>query len=387
MHIGINASFVRKASTGIGQVSWHFLVELSRMIEAGECASHTYVIYVEEELSKELRVKLSSKISVRVLASKWYHRDDLIRKVWWERWLVPQAVKQDGCDAFVSLYQSATILPKSVHHGMVVHDIIPKLFPEYLNNARKRWYQRLIERAIVRASILIAVSEHTKRDMVEHLGLSAERIIVERPAIDPLFALPQSEGEIARVLTKYGLQHGFLYAGGGLEKRKNIEGLLRAYALLVKQKSSAELPMLVISGRLLPQLAPLVTDAEKLVGELDLLARVKLLGFVEQEDLPALYRSSVCFVFPSLYEGFGLPVLEAMTSGTPVITSKVSSLSEVGGEAVAYCDPHCIESIAGAIERVLGDVVLQASLRKRGLLRAKDFSWAKWTQAIQSAIE
>lgn len=389
MRVGINASFLRKPATGIGQVTWHFLEELSRIIDASSKSGSKrkeieFVLYLEEDVPSDIRI--SERFERHVFLPFWWRRDDLIRKILWEKCAFPRRAKKDGCDILLSLYQSATVAPKGVKHIMLVHDIIPRLFPEYLDNARKRKYQRLIERAISKADKIVSVSTKTEKDLINHLGVSPKKITIGPVDVDPIFKGKVSAKKSGETMKRYRLQPGYIYLGGGLEKRKNAEGLLRAYKLLVernkKEKFLSAIPKLVISGKLMPQLAPLVVDVEKLVKELNLSTRVRILGFVPQEDLPALYANACLFVFPSLYEGFGMPVLEAMSRGVPVMTSKTTSLPEVGKDAVLYCDPESVEDMAMMMKKALLDKELRATLGFRGKDRSLDFSWERFTRKI-----
>jgi len=187
---------------------------------------------------------------------------------------------------------------------------------------------------------------------------------------------------------KYGLNPGYIYTGGGLDKRKNTEKLVRAYKILQerngKEQFIRELPELVVSGKLLPELEPLILDIEKLVRELNLSRHVRILGLVPQEDLPAIYANALIFVYPSIYEGFGLPVLEALNQGTPVITSKTSSLPEVGGDSVLYCDPKDIGDLAMTIKNALINKKLRTTLAVRGKERASNFSSEKFAEKIMN---
>lgn len=377
MRIGINASFLRKPFTGIGQVTVHFLRKI------GERSDIEFILYTEEPISRD--IDLPRHFARRSFLPIW-KRDDLLRKLWWEMFSLPRAVQADQCDALLSLYQSPTVLPRNIRHIMVVHDIIPKFFPEYLNNSRKRLHWRLTEHGIRRADRIIAVSHHTEKDLIQHLGLLPAHISVVPIDVDPLFKRPVSSERSAEVLRKYDLSPGYLYAGGGLEVRKNMENTLLAYTMLrecaKEEGNESSIPMLVVSGALFPELAPLVTDVERRVKELDLLPFVRILGFVPQGDVPALYRNASVFLFPSKYEGFGLPMLEAMNMGIPVVTAKRSSLPEVGRDAVLYVDPDNPEDIALAIRNILGNDMLRRTLSERARERAKRFSWTRFSDTV-----
>ncbi|HFC76666.1 MAG TPA: glycosyltransferase family 1 protein [Candidatus Moranbacteria bacterium] len=368
--IGINVSFLRKPATGIGQVALNYLRTLNKNSQNIE-----YYLYAEEEFPEGLN--LVKNFKKRVFFPP-YTRDDLIRKIWWEKFLLPKKIKQDGCQSFISLYQSSTILPKNIRHTMVVHDIIPKLFPEYLNNWRKKLYWKLVERAIKKADKIIAISERTKQDLIKYLQIPQGKIEVRYLDVDEIYKKEVDEKKNQQVLEKYNLKPGYIYFGGGLEKRKNVEILLQAYKKL--RNKIERLPKLVISGKLMPELAPLVTDVEKIIKELKLEKEVSLLDFVPQEDLPALYKNARIFVYPSLYEGFGLPVLEAMNCGVLVICSNSSSLPEVGGGAVEYFNPQNTGDLVAKIKAFLKDAESREKLVAKGEERVKKFSWRNFTK-------
>jgi len=382
--IGINASFLRKPNTGIGQVTANFLKKLSGLKIDGV----RFILYLEEDLPKGF--KLKNNFEKRVFLPIW-KRDDLIRKIWWEKCMLPKRAINDGCSVFISMYQCPTVFPKAMKHLMIVHDIIPKLFPEYLNNSRKKYYWKQTEKGIRNASRIIAVSKRTEKDLIGLLRISPMKITENYIDIDEIYKKKSSENKNAKVLKKYKLKPGYILSGGGYEIRKNVEGAIQAYNLLLKQNESdnfiREMPKLVIYGKLLPQLAPLATDAEKLVKDLNLTKQVKLLDLVPQQDMPALFVNSSVFIYPSHYEGFGMPVLEAMNMGTPVITSKVSSLPEVGGDSVLYCHHNDIHDIAMVMKNVLLNKDLREALSKRAKEKAKDFSWKKFTEKILNIIK
>ncbi len=354
-----------------------------------------FILYLEEDLPKGF--KLPKYFTKKVFLPFW-KRDDLIRKIWWEKCLLPKRAKKDNCDVFVSMYQCPTIFSKSVKHLMIVHDIIPKLFPEYLNNSRKKHYWKLTEKGIKKADRIVAVSRRTEKDLIQHLGISPMKITNSYIDIDGIYKEEVSEEKNKKLLKKYKLKPGYILAGGGYEVRKNVEGAIRAYKELDSRLPTGQaglrgndnhykMPNLVIYGKLLPRLAPLATDAEKLVKELNLTKQVKLLDMVPQKDMPALFKNAIMFVYPSHYEGFGMPILEAMNTGTPVITSKVSSLPEVGGDSVLYCHHDDVEDIAMVMKNVMLNKDLRETLSARAKERAGQFDWNKFTEKVLNIIE
>jgi glycosyltransferase involved in cell wall biosynthesis len=392
MKIGINASFARKPNTGMGQITINFLKKLMEVqsskftLPTGrqEVQSLEFVLYLEEDLPKD--IKLPVNFQKRVFLPFW-KRDDLLRKIVWEKFLLPKKVCEDKCDIFFSLYQSPTIFnhgKSDPFHIMLVHDLIWEIFPEYISNSRKRLYWNLTKKAIKKAEKIITISRHTEKDLIKYLSLDPSLITVAYPDVDEIYKKEIPIEASGKMLRKYHLKPGYIYAGGGLEKRKNIEKLIRAYKqLLEKNKISLlieDFPLLVISGKLMPELAPLVTDVEKIIKEENLTSHVKLLDFVQQKYLPALYKEASVFVFPTLYEGFGLPVLEAMNQGTPVITAKNSSLPEVGWDGVLYCHSEDERELGQVIKNVLLNKDLRETLSRRGKERAAYFSWEKFVE-------
>lgn len=384
--IGINASFARKPGSGIGQVTINFLKELALsnpLFESGKDDETEFILYLEEDLPIENDLPKGFR---KCIFLPFWKRDDLVRKILWERFYLPHKVKSDGCDIFLSLYQCPTIISKKIPHMMLVHDIVPKLFPYYLNNRRKQLYWSWTEGAIKAAQKILVVSSRTEKDLIKHLGIGAEKISVNYIDCDNIYRKPISQAKIQRVLEKYKLKPGYIYNGGGLEVRKNTEGVVRAYKKLLESNKNnpfvEELPKLVISGRLLPHLAPLVTDIEKLTKDLNLSEHVQILGYVSQDELPALYSQAAFFIYPSHYEGFGIPVLEAMAVGCAVVTSKTSSLPEVGLDSVLYCNPDDVRDIMMVMKNLLTNHSLRKTLKIRGQERAKAFSWKRFTEKI-----
>lgn len=396
MKIGINASFCRKPYSGIGQVTISFLKKLIVEEEKGLPSEQAgkkqknkleFILYLEEDLPKTFRLpkNFQKKIILPI-----YRRDDLIRKIWREKYLLPRRIRKDKCDVFFSLYQCPTILNSKIKHLMLVHDIIPSLFPKYLDNARKKYYQKLTEKAIKNTTKIIAISKRTEKDLIQHLQVPTDKISTNYISIDEVYKKPASRENSKKVLKKYKLNSGYIFAGGGMEIRKNIEGVIHAYKLILEKNKNLHfietVPKLVIYGKPLPNLS-LATDAEKLVRELNLTKTVQFLGAVPQENMPALFRNALFFIYPSHYEGFGMQVLESMSQGTPVITAKNSSLPEVGLDSILYCHPKDTKEISLVMKKVLTDKRLRDTLSQRGLERAKFFSWDKFVKKFYNIIE
>jgi len=389
MRIGINASFLRKRDSGTGQVTAHFLGSLFAAIKQGidGFGEHDYIIYTEEEHQMQLPERVESKAFLPV-----YKRDDLVRKVIWEKKLLPKKVYHDNCDVFYSLYQCPTVL-KGVRHLMLVHDAVWKVFPEYLNNSRKRSYYRKVDKAIKKADHIMTVSEHSKRDIMKFFKLPEEKITVNYIDCDPIFKQDYTEHYAREVMGKHNLSSGFIFYVGGFDVRKNVSNLIESYGMLWSQyHGRVEIPDLVLGGEFYPQLIPLVTDIPSRIKEVEKkygvpAQKIKYLGFIDQKELPVFYREANFFCYPSLYEGFGLPVLEAMNSGCAVIASKTSSLPEVAGENSALLvDPGDEQQLMAAMQSFLANPAVKQQYIENAKARARQFNWSKFLATSYNAI-
>lgn len=280
------------------------------------------------------------------------------------------------------LFIPAHVLPlvHPRHSVVTVHDLGYLYYPQaYTRWAR--WYLRWSTSYNARAAAhLIADSEATKRDLLQHCHTPPEKVTVVYPGYDPSFAPVRDPARLAAVRERYRISAPYVLYVGTLQPRKNLLGLLDAFAVLAKEDKETHL---IIAGKKGWLYQPLFAHAEQLgLGQ-----RVHFIGYVPQEDLPTLINGARVFVLPSFYEGFGLPVLEAMACGTPVICSNAASLPEVAGDAAFLINPHDTEGLARALALVLADPDLHRDLAKRGLRRVRYFSWQKCAQQTLQVLE
>lgn len=372
MRIGINASFLRKPDTGIGQVTGGFVGELIKH----HPGKNEYFLYLE----KDVDLELPKNFHKRVFLPLW-KRDDLIRKVWWEKFLLAKKIKEDKCEVFVSLYPCPTFLPKNIRHKMLVHDLIPKIFPDYLDNWRKKLYFHLSCKAIAGADEIFTVSEWSKKDIHKYLKIPDGKIEVAYPSVGDEFFEKSESAKDNRILEKYGIFGRYIFYIGGFDFRKNIPGLFEAYAKLIEREEINDVK-LALGGEDKSQFSPLFTNVKEEIEKYGLGDRVKLAGFVKQKDLPAFYRNCEMYILPSFYEGFGLMALEAMASGAPAAVSKTSSLPEVGGDAVLFFNPHDTDEMSRVMAKVLRNNKLRLHLAEKGRARAKKFGWESFVKTI-----
>jgi glycosyltransferase involved in cell wall biosynthesis len=255
---------------------------------------------------------------------------------------------------------------------VTIHDCIHLRFPQYLPNRRAHMYARVMMRmAARRACRILTVSEASKQDILRYLEVPAEKVEVIYNALDQRLAAPPSEEEVTRVRERFQLRSPFILYTGNIKPHKNVDRLIEAFSLLRKRRAD-DLKLIIIGDEISKY-----PNLRRLVHRCQLHKHVRFFGFVPEETLAVLYRLASAFVFPSLYEGFGLPPLEAMASGTPVITSNVSSLPEVVGDAALLIDPLDPSALADAMWRVLEEPALRSELIRRGCERVKTFSWAR----------
>ena len=269
---------------------------------------------------------------------------------------------------------------------VTIHDLVSFLFPQTVPR-KYSLYMRLMTRLAVRsADRIIAVSESTKADLRRVLGVPEAQIAVIHEAAAPEFAAPPGPERVADVVRRYALTPPYCLFVGNLEPRKNLVRLIEAFTLVATgPPPGGTAPQLVLAGTR----AWLYNEILGAVADPTVARRVVFTGYVAPADLPALYAGAACFVFPSVYEGFGLPVLEAMAAGAPVVASRVGAIPEVAGDAALLVDASRPAALAEAIEAVLGDPALRARLVERGRTRARVFTWelaARRTRAVYDAV-
>jgi glycosyltransferase involved in cell wall biosynthesis len=294
-----------------------------------------------------------------------------------EQFRIPLALKREGVTLFHAPHY---VLPPLVRCQSVVtiHDCIHLMFPQYLPNRIALAYARTsIDLAARRATRVMTVSESSKRDILRFVDTEPDKIDVIYNAYDERFGVEPREEDVVRVRERYQLHDEFVLYAGNVKPHKNLERLIEAFDLV--RKRGLDHLKLVLIGDEISKYAAL----RRAVHQHQLHKYVRFVGYLPEETLAVMYRLAGVFVFPSLYEGFGLPPLEAMASGTPVVTSNVSSLPEVAGDAAVLVDPYDPHAIADGIHRVLTDEDLRRSLRQKGLARAKQFSWEQSVRRIR----
>lgn len=358
MKIGIISEPLNQNLTGIGNYTYKIISELNKINHNGKI--NIYLINsVHTELFRYMDELIIRNIFNRVL--KTY--------LWYPYAIIKLNREKTDLNLIHNPSQIPTFFKPKQKYVITVHDITPLLFPKEHKSGKSFIYRLLFPRTLKTADKIITVSHNTKQDIINYFKTPDEKIKVIHLAADKKYQ-PLNKEIISKFKEKYNLDFPFLLYVGTLEPRKNIPTLIKSIYKLKKNNLPHKL---VIAGKKGWKYKSIFS----LIEELDLQNDVIFTGYVPDVDLPALYNAADMFVYPSLYEGFGLPPLEAMACGCPVITSNTSSLPEVVGDAGIMIDPHDVDELAEAIYEVLTNDGLKANMVEKGLDRAKTFSWER----------
>jgi glycosyltransferase involved in cell wall biosynthesis len=357
--IGVDARAAAEVPAGRGRVVRELLEAL-----AGLPGEHSYVLYCRRpgDLALDGRFRWETVESPDPL---WHLRTAL--------------AASRACDVFLSTNSYLTAWFLRVPTAIIVYDLIP-----FRPGAHAQRRSQLIEKATIRPALrrarsLVCISEATRSDLVELFPYASPKARVVRLAVSDRLRRTRSEAELASVRGRLGLDGSFVLCAGTLEPRKNLVRLIDAFIGLPDELRAPH--MLAVVG-------PKGWEAEEIHRRIsEAGASVKLLGYVSDDELAALYQACTLFCYPSLYEGFGLPVLEAMTCGSPVLTSRVSSMPEIAGDAALYVDPLDVADIRAGLVRLLSSEEERRSLAERGRTRAANFAWERTAREMLEALE
>jgi len=361
MHVALNAHLLSLSQSYRGAgISW-YIFNLLQNLPIVTPDNH-YTAYLHDRAFHPTAPNLELNFS------SWPTYRPPVR-IAWEQFALPLALQRNPPDL---LHAMAFVAPIAMRQPFVV-TVYDLSFLRYPDSFRpfNRWYlSTFTAYSVKRARAVIAISESTRQDVIHLLGKPAPQVHTIYCGTDEQFR-PWPPAEIATFRAQHGLPDTFVLYLGTLEPRKNLDGLIRAYAAWRAQEPTA--PMLIIAGGK----GWYYQEIFALVESLNLTPYIKFAGYVPQAELPLWYNAATVFVYPSHFEGFGLPVLEAMACGTPVITSNISSLPEVAGEAARLVNPTDTAALTIALKELLGQADLRADMRARGLAQAAKFRWAK----------
>jgi glycosyltransferase involved in cell wall biosynthesis len=300
-------------------------------------------------------------------------------RLYWEQRRLPRSLRREAVEVLHSTHHTLPLVGVAARRVVTIHDLTFLRIPERYPLVRRIYMQATTRLSARLADAIIVPSGAVRRDVVERLGVPEDRVHVVYEAAAQRFR-PVEPGVARAVAEKYGIDPPYILSVGSLEPGKNRARLIRALARL---RNEGVTHHLVIVG----QRAWRYDDDFDLVEELGMGRRVSFAGYVPDDDLPGLYSGATVVALPSLYEGFGLPVLEAMACGVPVLTSNVSATAEVAGDAALLVHPQSVDQIAAALRRLLSDEALRAQLSAAGRERAAQFSWARAAEETHRVYE
>jgi glycosyltransferase involved in cell wall biosynthesis len=307
--------------------------------------------------------------------TRWPRRHTFPKRSLWMQLYLPRLLREEAPDLVHYTSYDGPVLDR---HPSVVsfHDMALYVCPEYFTWKTLLAKKTLMPRMARTARRILTLTEAVKEEIVQILRVPPERVAVAYPAPDDGFIPPESPEELASALAAQGVHRPYIFAVGTLEPRKNVAGLLRAFDLL---KNEARVPhALVVAGARGWRFGPIFETARSMRHS----DAVQFLDYVPLADLPALYAGADLFVYPSFYEGFGIPPVEAMRCGTPAVVSDIPPHREVGAGAVVRVDPHDAASIAEGMHRVLSDSSLAERLCREGKARAAEFTWQRTSRRV-----
>ncbi len=360
MKIGINMQLLSATDAGVGQYARNLADNVTRFD-----TDNRYFIFGDPGRLNAFDSSNTTVIPTHSIVSR------RIRRILWEQLILPGKVTARNLDIMYYPDHTTSFLRMSCPVIITVHDLAFLAFPKTFGTATRVYKSLAVSRSAARADLVIADSEATKRECMRLLDLPEEKLRVVHLGVSPLFGPVRDEQKLEMVRTKYGLEGDVVLYLGTLEPRKNLVRLVQAFHRM-KARGHGKVKLVIGGSK-----GWLFKEIFETVEKLGLSEQVVFTGYVPAEHLPALYAIARVFVYPSLYEGFGIPPLEAMASGCPVVTSNTSSLPEVCGDAAVFVDPYETDEIATAIDRLLDDPSACEQLRAKGFAQAARFGWER----------
>lgn len=369
--IGIDINCLLYDQSGFGRYTRNLIKNILALDPSNE-----YFLYANFIRKSAERKKILTNF-IRETGAKNVHLRPLLLPAQWKEIITGTnfsypKIMPDELDLFFAPHFAGVAKNGFQKTVVTIHDLVFLKYPEHRGEKLSRYYLKRTKIAVEKASHIIAVSEATKKDLISLLQVPGEKITVIHEGVEDSFCPNIDVRTIALHTNKYvGPKTKYILSVGTLEPRKNLSIIVKAFSLLPLSLQN-QYKIVFVGGKGWNN-----QELQQTIQDYNLAKKVIFTGFVTDRDLPYFFNRAAVFVYPSLYEGFGLPVLEAMSSGAPVITSNVSSLPEVAGRAGILIDPKNEKELADALKKVLSNPKLALSMQKKGLLQAKKFSWQK----------
>lgn len=374
MIIGIDANEANvERKVGISEYSFHLLEQLKKFSPSTDGSNFQFSIYLKEDPRKELPQE----------SKGWQYRV-LKPGKFWTQWRLPLDLyfRRPRPDVFFTTSHYAPRF-SPVPTVVSVMDLSYLYFPEMFKARDLMQLKSWTSYSVKNAKKVITISNSSKFDIIKEYKIPEEKVVVVYPGIKPVSRPKPHVCDMDTIKAKFGISSDFILFVGTLQPRKNISRLIEAFSKVSGNEKIPHDLQLVIVGKK----GWLYEEILKKPKELGLEEKVKFLNFVSDDELAVLYQQAVCFVLPSLYEGFGLPVLEAMKHGCAVITSNVSSLPEAGGNAALYVDPLDVNDISEKIQKLIVSKSLRYELKEKGEKQVEKFSWEKTAKETLKVLE
>jgi glycosyltransferase involved in cell wall biosynthesis len=372
VRIGIDYTAAINQSAGIGR----FVRGLVRAVAEIDRINEYVLVYAAPNAGRTVEAPVAPNITTRELRFR-----ERVMTALWHRLQLPLPV--DLLTGPVDIFHSPDFVLPPVRHAstiLTVHDLAFLIYPECADERLRVFLERTVPRSAARADYILTDSENTRNDVVCLLDADPDKVFVVPGGVDPMFS-PASEEAVDKVRSLYGITRPYLLSVGVIEPRKNFPRLIEAFARF-RVRTGLDYQLVIAGGK-----GWLSDETFRQAERSSFAADVCFTGYVPDEYLPALYTGAEVFAFPSLYEGFGLPVLEAMACRTPVVCANTSSLPEFAGDAALLVPPDDPDSIADALERACGDASLREQLRQRGAERAGAYQWRRSAERLLETYE
>lgn len=374
MRIGIDIRVIGKNRTGDEVYFFNLVKNLTAIDNINE-----YFLFTDRDpkkdsaLKKETeRLELGSNFKIVFLNSP--------NRFWWNLWALPNYLKKNPVDIFHTQYIAPFWLPKNTKLVLTIHDISFNFFPEYIKKLDLFFLKTLLARGIRRADKIITVSASERRQIVDFYKIPLKKVDFTYDGVDfEKFSQNFSDEQKNAIRAKYKLPQKFLLYLGTLQPRKNI-------LVIIEALKNLDLQLVLAGNREAHNFDQKIDEAIEKNGLQD---KIIFAGWIDEEDKPILLQMADCFVFPSLYEGFGIPIIEAMSAGTPIICSDIPVFREIGKDAALFCDPKNSQQFAENISKILTDQSLRKKLVRSGIENARNFTWqntAEKTLAIYKSL-
>lgn len=370
MKIGIDSRAAKwYRGTGIGTYSYQLINSLNKINSHNE-----YLLFMPE--NNNLSIKFKKNFIIKNISQNMCSN-------FWDEVNIPNILKTKDIDLY-HVPQNGIGLPKTKVCPFVItlHDIIPYKMPETVGDRYLKIFTEEIPRIIPMCDGIITVSHYSKQDIVNYFNFPPEKIFVTHLANEDIYK-PLNKDTCKEFIKKtYGIEDDYILYVGGFSPRKNIVGLIEAFSKLISKLKNTKIKLVIAGSK-----GKSYSIYKKTTEDLSIQNNVIFPGFIPLEHMPLLYNASKIFIYPSLYEGFGLPPIEAMACGIPIIASNLTSIPEVVGDAAMLINPYDIEELSNAMYHIIENKNLENQLIKKSLLRSSHFNWIKTAEKTQKAYE